>query len=551
MKRNLPSCALLVLALCLVQCHPPSYHSPQKAAGAQEMIVLQDESPVDVIRARTAPDPTEMEPADLHGEGYLEIVENDFQNALDHPHSTFAIDVDNASYSNIRRLLTSGYPPPIDAVRIEEMINYFNYDYPEPEGEDPFAVSAEVATCPWNPQHRLLQIGIQGRKIPTTHLPPNNLVFLIDASGSMQSPEKLPLLQSALRMLVREMRPQDRVAIVVYAGASGLVLPSTPAAQKGRILSAINALQAGGGTAGAAGIQLAYKVARENWLSRGNNRVILATDGDFNIGVQSTAELVRLIESQRQSGVYLSVLGFGRGNLQDGKMEQLAKHGNGNYAYIDRLAEAEKVLIREMSGTLLTIAKNVKLQLEFNPTQVREYRLIGYENRLLAAEDFNDDRRDAGELGAGHSVTALYEIVPASNPPPAKTSPVDPLKYRSTQLLPEALRGDLLTLKLRYQRPGTEQSKGLEYVVVDKGLALEHSSTDFRFAAAVAGFGLLLRHSPHRGEASWAMVSDLGRSGLGPDPYDLRHEFLTLVQLASDQGVAAPYRDGRRLKAAN
>ncbi len=562
MKRNVPSFLLLFCALFFYQCNHQSYY--KEKAPSQEMIVIKDSNTSTTPRGNATTEseiqaPPSAEPSaieglrnqeNINGEDYALIVENDFQNVKDHPLSTFGIDVDNASYSNVRRFLTEGYQPPADAVRIEEMINYFSYQYPEPEGETPFAVNAEVATCPWNTNNRLLQIGIQGRKIPKTNLPPNNLVFLLDVSGSMHSSDKLPLLQSAFRLLVREMRPEDRVAIVVYAGASGLVLPSTSGKQKTRILEAIDQLQAGGGTAGAAGIQLAYKVARENWLSHGNNRIILATDGDFNIGVQSKGELIRLIEGQRKSGIFLSVLGFGQGNLQDVKMEQLANHGNGNYAYIDRLAEAKKVLIKEMSSTLFTIAKDVKLQLEFNPTQVKEYRLIGYENRLLAAEDFNDDQKDSGELGAGHTVTALYEIIPADQKRAPKSSEVDELKYQQQNLRPQAHSQDLLTLKLRYKKPDATQSQKLEYVVVDKGMELENSSRDFHFAAAVASFGMLLRESKHHGEANWDMVADLGRKGLGADPFGYRREFLTLVQLASGRQFGEN-DDPRRLDAAN
>lgn len=478
-------------------------------------------------------------------EGYDKITENPFRSALDHPLSTFSIDVDNASYSNVRRFLTSGKKPPVDAVRIEELINYFSYDYPQPQDETPFSVHAEVAECPWQTSNRLLKIGLQGKEIPQEDIPASNIVFLLDVSGSMNSYNKLPLLKSAFRMLVRELRPEDRVAIVVYAGASGVVLPSTSGEDKQTILHALDRLNAGGSTAGAAGITLAYKVAREHFIEGGNNRIILATDGDFNVGPSSDGELVRLIETQRSKGVFLSVLGFGTGNLQDDMMEKISNSGNGNYAYIDNIKEARKVLVEEMSGTLYTIAKDVKLQLEFNPTQVKEYRLIGYENRLLAAEDFNDDLKDAGELGAGHSVTALYEIVPTNIKSPTRAGTVDPLKYQQKKLSPSSNTKELLTLKLRYKLPTENESKLLEYVAKDKGKTLEESSKDFQFASAVAGFGMLLRESAFSGDANWDMVSDLGKAGQGVDPFGYRREFLQLVWRASGerpdkQDVLAP-----------
>ncbi len=350
--------------------------------------------------------------SNFNTEAYDYIAESIFVSAAFDPVSTFSIDVDRASYSNIRRFINDGQLPPEDAVRIEEMINYFTYDYPAPTSDHPFSVTAEMSVAPWNSLHKLVRIGIQGRKIDTEDLPPTNLVFLIDVSGSMQSANKLPLLKSSFRMLVGELRPEDRVALVVYAGAAGLVLPSTPGDSKDEILEAIEALEAGGSTAGGEGIKLAYEVARENYIEGGNNRVILATDGDFNVGASSDAEMVRLIEEMREDGTFLTVLGFGTGNIKDSKMEKLADHGNGNFAYIDNLMEARKVLVTEMGGTLLTIAKDVKIQVEFNPARVQAYRLIGYENRALRDEEFNDDTKDAGELGAGHSVTALYEVIP-------------------------------------------------------------------------------------------------------------------------------------------
>ncbi len=465
-------------------------------------------------------------------EGYDKITENDFQSSLDHPLSTFSIDVDNASYSNVRRFLTAGEQVPTDAVRIEELINYFSYQYPQAQGEAPFSSHAEVADCPWNDAHRLLKIGLQGRTIPQENIPASNIVFLLDVSGSMGNYNKLPLLKSAFRMLIKELRPIDKVAIVVYAGASGLVLPATSGDDKQTILRALDRLESGGSTAGASGIKLAYKVAHQNFIKRGNNRIILATDGDFNVGPSSDSELIRLVENQRESGVFLSVLGFGSGNLQDGMMEKISNHGNGNYAYIDNIKEAKKVLVEEMSGTLFTIAKDVKLQVEFNPAQVKEYRLIGYENRILAAEDFNDDKKDAGDLGAGHSVTALYEIIPTSSKSPSRAGTVDPLKYQQKSLVEEAYSKEMLTLKLRYKLPNASESKLLEYTAIDRGKTLEESSVDFQFAAAVATFGMLLRDSKHRGEANWELVNHLGRKGMGSDPFGYRREFLQLARIA-------------------
>ena len=352
---------------------------------------------------------------EFNTEQYNRIYDNEFLMAKDNPLSTFSIDVDTASYSNIRRFLNNNQLPPKDAVRIEEMINYFSYDYPQPKENEPFSVTTEVAACPWNKDHQLVLIGLQGRNVETANLPPSNLVFLLDVSGSMQDTDKLPLIKSAFRLLVDQLRPQDRVSIVVYAGSSGLVLDSTPGDQKQVILQAIDSLNAGGTTAGGEGIKLAYEIAKKNLMKDGNNRVILATDGDFNVGVSSDGDLIRMIEEKRNDGIFLTILGFGMGNYKDAKMEQLADKGNGTIAYIDNLLEAKKVFVSGLSGTLLTIAKDVKIQVEFNPTKIKAYRLIGYENRMLKKEDFNDDKKDAGEIGAGHSVTALYEIALADS----------------------------------------------------------------------------------------------------------------------------------------
>jgi Ca-activated chloride channel family protein len=462
-------------------------------------------------------------------EEYRHIEENTFQTVAAAPLSTFAIDVDAASYSNVRRFLRERRLPPADAVRIEELINYFDYDYPDPTGEHPFSITTEVSAAPWNPEHRLVQVGLQGKRMERRELPPSNLVFLIDVSGSMSPANKLPLVQQSLRMLVGQLRPRDRVSIVVYAGAAGLVLPSTPGNQRERIMDAIEALRAGGSTAGGQGIVLAYQTARESFIEGGNNRVILATDGDFNVGVSSEGALVRLIEREREDGIFLTVLGFGTGNLADARMEQIADHGNGNYAYVDGLAEARKVLVREMGGTLLTIARDVKVQVEFNPAQVRAYRLIGYENRVMGAEEFNDDRRDGGELGAGHSVTALYEIVPVG----ARTqvAGADPLRYQAVRPRPDAAASDeLLTVKLRYKAPEGESSWLIEQPVRDRGLELPRASDDFRFAAAVAEWGMLLRDSRFKGSATFSSATELARGALGHDEHGYRAEFLRLVQ---------------------
>jgi Ca-activated chloride channel family protein len=405
------------------------------------------------------------------------------------------------------------------------MVNYFTYDYPDPSGTQPFSVTTEVAGCPWNERHRILLVGLQGRRMKTADLPANNLVFLIDVSGSMIEPNKLPLVKQGLELLVNQLRPQDRVAIVVYAGNAGLVLPSTPCSNKGAILSAIQALEAGGSTAGGAGIKLAYQVAKENFLDRGNNRVILATDGDFNVGASSDGELEQLIESKRRDRIFLTVLGFGTGNIKDSKMELLADKGNGNYAYVDTLAEARKVLVQEMGATLFTIAKDVKLQIEFNPAKVASYRLIGYENRLLRKEDFNNDAKDAGDIGAGHSVTALYELVPPGAG--AATASVDPLKYQSTHVT--AASPELLTLKLRYKEPDSETSKLMTYAVSDNHADVTSASDNLRFAASVAEFGMLLRDSKHKGDATYDEVRHLAQKSLGRDFEGYRRDFLTMI----------------------
>ena len=472
--------------------------------------------------------PTEHQPPH-NTENYVTVHENDFLEVKHQALSTFSIDVDAASYSNIRRFIDQGQLPPKDAVRIEEMVNYFTYNYAAPTNDAPFAITTELSACPWNEDHRLVHIGLQGKRIPTEELPPSNLVFLLDVSGSMEYPNKLPLLKSAFRLLVNQLRPDDRVAIVVYAGAAGLVLPATSGREKEKILRALDQLQAGGSTAGGAGIELAYKIAQENFQAEGNNRVILATDGDFNVGESSDAGMERLIEKKRDAGVFLTVLGFGMGNYQDAKMELLADKGNGNYAYIDTIQEAKKVLVNEFGGTLFTIAKDVKLQVEFNPTKVKAYRLIGYENRALNKEDFNNDRKDAGELGSGHTVTALYEIIPADSQ--EVTSSVDDLKYQEQTVKANAYPSEeLLTLKLRYKNPQSNVSQLIEQPVVNRSVELNETTNNFRFAAAVAGFGMLLRDSEHKESLTYDAVATLAQEAKGEDLEGYRQEFIRMVE---------------------
>jgi Ca-activated chloride channel family protein len=464
-------------------------------------------------------------------EEYNPIFENAFLAVRDNPLSTFSIDVDAASYSNVRRFLNSNQLPPRDAVRIEEFINYFTYDYPNPRGDRPFSITTEVAPAPWNSNHQLVHIGLQGEPIETKDLPPSNLVFLIDVSGSMDSPDKLPLLKSAFRLLTNELDDKDTVSIVVYAGSAGVVLPPTHGNEKEKILDAIDNLQAGGSTAGGEGIERAYQLAKEQFLRSGNNRVILATDGDFNVGVSSEAELVQLIEEKREQDIFLTVLGFGTGNIQDAKMEQIADRGNGNYAYIDNLREAQKVLVNELGATLFTIAKDVKIQVEFNPAKVQAYRLIGYENRLLQNQDFNDDTKDAGELGAGHAVTALYEIIPVGADLDVDLPTVDPLRYQQVAGDPESRHGDeLLQVKLRYKEPTGDRSQLITQSLADRGRDLDDASDNFRFAAAVAAFGMILRDSEYKGDATPDEVIELAQESLDDDPGGYRAEFIRLVE---------------------
>lgn len=532
-------CAYIALGLCLTGCGESG--APQKSVG------LRLEAPAAGSRAgelasKALPQTADYDidaPADgtaFNTEAYDHIVDNGFLTATRNPLSTFSIDVDTASYSNVRRFLTNGQLPPAGAVRIEELVNYFSYEDPVPKGNVPFSVNIEVAECPWNAEHRLARIGLKGREIPREERPPSNLVFLIDVSGSMAAVNKLPLVKSGLSLLIDQLDHNDRVAIVVYAGNSGLVLPSTGGDQKQIILSAIEHLQAGGSTNGAAGIQLAYQTTAENFIPKGTNRVILCTDGDFNVGVTSQDELIRLVEEKARSKVFLTVFGFGMGNYKDSTLEKLADKGNGMYGYIDTFNEARKLLVDQMQGTLITIAKDVKLQIEFNPARVAAYRLIGYENRLLRAEDFNNDTKDAGDIGAGHSVTALYELVPAGQPLPdlgAAIVSVDPLKYQKPADATQSTTSeDLFTLALRYKLPDADASQRIEFPALDRGLKVSQVSRDFIWSAAVAAFGMILRDSPHKGNATLAAVAELAQSGRGPDYAGYRAEFLQLVETA-------------------
>ncbi len=473
----------------------------------------------------------EPEPLPLDREQYELLEENPFQLAAGEPLSTFSIDVDTASYANVRRMIRDGRKPPVDAVRIEEMINYFGYRYPEPAGDEPFSVSAEVTACPWKPEHRLARIGLKARAIDWADRPASNLVFLLDVSGSMRDANKLPLVKKAIKMLVETLDGTDRVAVVAYAGAAGLVLDSTACDDETAILEALERLSAGGSTAGGAGIELAYQVAERNFIEGGVNRVILGTDGDFNVGITDQGSLVRLVQDKAKSGVFLTVLGFGMGNLQDSTLEKLADKGNGNYGYVDSELEARKLLVQEAGGTMITVAKDVKIQVEFNPARVHAYRLIGYENRVLAHQDFADDSKDAGEIGAGHTVTALYEVVPAGVDLQVPGS--EPLRYQQQPELAGAAASDeLLFVKLRYKLPQADTSTLVTLPVADEGLPLIAASEDLHLAAGVAAFGLLLRDSQFKGEASFDLVAELTTSGSAYDPNGYRVELIELVAAA-------------------
>lgn len=466
-------------------------------------------------------------------EEYSQFAENKFRLAKDEPLSTFSVDVDAASYSNMRRFINRGELPYKDAVRIEELINYFSYNYPEPSGNDPVRITTEVGSCPWNNQNRLVRIGLKARDMASDNMPASNFVFLIDVSGSMYGPTRLDLVKSSLKLLVNNLREKDRVAIVVYSGAAGEVLPSTSGTDKQKIKEALESLTSGGPTAGGAGIKLAYKIAKQHLIKGGNNRIILCTDGDFNVGVSSNEGLQQMVEEERKSGVFLSILGYGMGNYKDSKMQTLAQAGNGNHAYIDNLQEANKVLVNEFGATMYTVAKDVKLQIEFNPEKVQAYRLVGYETRLLNKEDFNDDTKDAGEMGAGHTVTAFYEVVPVgvkSN----QIGSVDALKYQEEGVRPDktlkklSKYPDLLTVKLRYKQPDSDTSKKIEVPLIDNNK--NDVSDDFRFASAVAMFGQILKSSQFKGEGSYDIAIALAKSGYGNDQQGYRREFVRLIE---------------------
>jgi Ca-activated chloride channel family protein len=502
---------------------------PAPAAAPRMLIAPNSFAPP----AGPAPAVDVLERRPLNTEAYDFISDNSFIRASQDPLATFSIDVDTASYANVRRFITMSQLPPKDAVRIEEMINYFTYDYPAPTGPHPIAAYAEVASAPWEPNHRLVRIAIKGKDVDFSKRPATNLVFLIDVSGSMRDPQKLPLLKSSMKLMIDQLTENDRVAMVVYAGASGLVLPATNGDNKTALISAIDRLESGGSTNGAAGIQLAYDTAIANFIKGGINRVILATDGDFNVGVTNQGDLTRLIEDKARSGVFLTVLGFGMGNLKDSTLENLADRGNGNYAYIDTLAEARKVLVEEMSGTLMTIAKDVKVQIEFNDAEVNAYRLIGYENRILRHEDFNNDQKDAGDMGAGHTVTALFEVVPRGVEISLPT--VDPLRYRAEAApVDSRVRSrEMLNIKVRYKEPDDAASRMLDFPVVDQNAAFNAAGPDFRFAAAVASFGMILRDSPHKGQATLNTVIEMAEKSRGVDGSGYREEFIRLVRRAA------------------
>ncbi len=469
--------------------------------------------------------------ASANDESYKRNAENNFLSAKDNPLSTFSIDVDAASYSNVRRFINNGQLPPADAMRVEEMINYFKYDLSGPTNNEPVAIHTELSSAPWNPKHRLLRIGLKARTIDMDKLPPSNLVFLLDVSGSMADENKLPLVKSAMKMLVDQLRPQDRVAIVVYSGEAGLKLASTPGDKKEKIKDAINELQAGGSTAGGAGIKLAYRIARENFMKNGNNRIIMATDGDFNVGDSSDGDMEDLITRERSSNVPITIMGVGMGNLKDSKMETLADKGNGNYAYIDNLTEARKTLITEFGGTMFMVAKDVKLQVEFNPAKVQAYRLVGYEDRMLAKEDFNNDKKDAGDMGSGHTVTAFYEIVPTGTKDDYSQS-VDPLKYQKTNAAAANNSDEMMTIKFRYKQPRSDQSKMSLVTVADKPESFNSTSADFRFASAVAEFGMLLRHSSFKQKSNFDQAISIAKAAKGKDDDGYRSEFVRLAESA-------------------
>jgi len=523
-------------AVATVTAASPYNSSSQLMESRVSGVVVNGNSNLNSIRYARQSNPV------INDESYKNITENGFNNAISNPLSTFSVDVDGASYSNIRRFINSGQLPPPDAVRIEEMINYFSYNLPGPTNNEPVAIHTELSSAPWHSNHRLLRIGLKAKTIDINKLPPSNLVFLIDVSGSMDEPNKLPLVKASMKMLTEQLRAEDKVAIVVYAGQAGLVLPSTSGDKKETIDNAIDNLSAGGSTAGGEGIKLAYHVARENFMSKGNNRIIMATDGDFNVGPNSDEDMEQLIVKERDSKVAISIMGFGMGNLKDSKMETLADKGNGNYAYIDNVTEAHKALVSEFGGTLFTIAKDVKLQIEFNPAKVQAYRLLGYEDRMLNKEDFNNDKKDAGDMGSGHTVTALYEIVPAGIKDDYSMS-VDPLKYQKPEPMPAAkMTDEMLTIKFRYKENDSPASKMSMVTVKDEPKNLNATSADFKFAAAVAEFGMLLRDSQYKQHSTFDQVINMARTAKGEDQDGYRSEFIRLAESAKllvSTGLAA------------
>ena len=538
MKTNVSLC--IVAALMVAACGDPSHRH-----NSGEKVSVINSTPDEVMEEEvevTSNEAALMEPSanatskmilssppqQRNAETYKEIKENSFVAVAQQPVTTFSADVDRAAYANVRRIIGYGQIPPKDAVRIEEMVNYFDYDYPAPEegNVSPLRVSPELAPAPWNPNHLLLRIGLQAKKIDLAQAPPSNIVFLIDVSGSMDEENKLPLLQSSFKLLLGQLRPDDKVAIVTYANGTKVALPSTSVKDKEKIIKVLDNLYASGGTSGGRGIQLAYEQAQKSFIKNGNNRIILATDGDFNIGINNTTDLEKFIEKQRESGIYMSVLGFGMGNYRDDMAETIADKGNGNYAYIDNITEAKKVLVNELSGTLFAVAKDVKLQLEFNPKYVKEYKLIGYENRMLANEDFTNDKKDAGEIGAGHTVTALYELVPSDG------KVAQSLRYQSQELNEKGKGNELGFLKIRYKDPKVKDAKSVEITepLVFNKKALKETSTDYRFAASVAEFGILLRDNSNKANATYDQVIELAEGAIGKDPEGYRKEFVRLVK---------------------
>ena len=538
MKTNVSLC--IAAALMVAACGDPSHrhNSGEKVSVInsepdevieEDVEIISDEAALMEPSANaTSKMILSSPPQQRNAETYKEIKENSFVAVAQQPVTTFSADVDRAAYANVRRIIGYGQIPPKDAVRIEEMVNYFDYDYPAPEegSVSPLRVSPELAPAPWNPNHLLLRIGLQAKKIDLAKAPPSNIVFLIDVSGSMDEENKLPLLKSSFKMLLGQLRPDDKIAIVTYANGTKVALPSTSVKDKEKIIKVLDNLYASGGTSGGRGIQLAYEQAQKSFIKNGNNRIILATDGDFNIGINNTTDLEKFIEKQRESGIYMSVLGFGMGNYRDDMAETIADKGNGNYAYIDNITEAKKVLVNELSGTLFAVAKDVKLQLEFNPKYVKEYKLIGYENRMLANEDFTNDKKDAGEIGAGHTVTALYELVPSDG------KVAQSLRYQSQELNEKGKGNELGFLKIRYKDPKVKDAKSVEITepLVFNKKALKETSTDYRFAASVAEFGILLRDNSNKANATYDQVIELAEGAIGKDPEGYRKEFVRLVK---------------------